>query len=336
MAGLKFRSIATAAVIAAGLAACTVHKQAAPGLTGPSELGTSIVVSVSPDVLAQDGASQSIITITARDSHGQPIRNLSLRADITLNGVISDFGSLSAKSVTTDANGRATIVYTAPAAPAIAVDNGTIVAIEITPLGSDFGNAAPRTASIRLVPPVVVAPPDGFKPSFIFSPATPAEGDRVLFDASASTSNAQNPITSYSWNFGDGRTGSGVSIEHAFSLAGNYTVTLTIGDAFGRTASLPKQLTVAGAARPVALFTFSPNPSQLNQPIHFNASGSTASPGRRIVTYSWDFGDGSQQTTGNAILDHVYTVARTYVVTLIVTDDQGKSSLAVTQSITPQ
>jgi len=96
------------------LAACTVHKQDTPGLTGPSEFSTAIGVAISPDVLTQDGASQAVVTVTARDSNGQALRNLSLRAEIVVEGASTDFGSLSARNVVTDANGRATLTYTAP------------------------------------------------------------------------------------------------------------------------------------------------------------------------------------------------------------------------------
>jgi chitodextrinase len=328
--------LAAVMAIVAGAAACTVHKQESPDLTGPSELGTAITVQVSPDVLAQDGASQSIVTIIARDANGQPIRNLPLRAEITVNGVITDFGSLSARNVVTDANGRASLVYTAPPAPAVSVDNGTMVAIQVVPTGTDFGNAVARLASIRLVPPNVVTPPDNLRPDFVFSPGAPAEGASVLFDASTSASASQNPIASYTWNFGDGDTATGRTVNHTFDNAGNYTVRLTITDSVGRTGSVSKQVSVSGAAKPTADFVFSPNPAQLRQPVHFNASGSTPPAGRRIISYNWDFGDGQQVSVPAALVDHVFQLARTYVVTLTVTDDQGHTSLPKSASITPQ
>ena len=115
MVRLRFTTTAVVLVVA-GAAACTVHKQEAPSITGPSELGTSIVIQVSPDVLAQDGTSQSLVTITARDANGQPKGSLGLRADVVVNGTIVEgtLGTLSARTVTTDANGRATLTYTAP------------------------------------------------------------------------------------------------------------------------------------------------------------------------------------------------------------------------------
>ena len=89
-----------------------------PPLSGPSEFGTSVTITASPDAINQDGGSQSLITITTRDSNGNPLRNVSLRTEIFVNGVHTDFGTLSARSVVTDANGRATLIYTAPGAPA--------------------------------------------------------------------------------------------------------------------------------------------------------------------------------------------------------------------------
>jgi PKD repeat protein len=45
------------------------------------------------------------------------------------------------------------------------------------------------------------------------------------FDASASTGAA--PL-SYSWNFGDGTTGSGVNPSHTYDGSGSFVVTLTV------------------------------------------------------------------------------------------------------------
>lgn len=331
-----------AAIVSAGLltSGCTLKKQQTPSLTGPSELATSVTLAVSPDVLPQDGASQSLVTITARDANGQPIRNLSLHVEIYVDSTIVDFGTLSARNIVTDANGRATLVYTAPPY-AGSVDTGTIVQILVVPAGSDFANATPRSVSIRLVPPGIVIPPDGLNPSFTFSPSTPLEGDSVLFVACSDPNNpcdtSSDPITSFSWSFGDGGNGTGLTATHTYTLARNYVVTLTVSDEYGRSRSISKQITVGAGAKPTASFVFSPTPAPLNQPVHFNASGSTAPAGRRIVTYSWDFGDGVQQSSASATIDHTYTVGnRNYVVTLTVTDDAGKVSLPSTQTITPQ
>ena len=317
-----------AAVVAALTlgSACTMKEQEAPPLSGPSEYATSIAISTAPDVLTQDGASQSLITITARDANSAPIRNLSMRADITVGGVHADFGSLSARNLVTGSDGRASLVYTAPSAPNVSVDNGTIVDIVITPVGTDYANTTSRTASIRLVPPGSVAPPDGLKPNFTFTPSAPVDSQTVLFDASGSTSAAGNPIVSYSWNFGDGGRGSGVTAGHSYTTAGSYVATLTISDAFGRSAQKSANVVVLAGVNPTAAFTSSPNDPVVNQSVNFNASGTRAAPGHTIKSYEWDFGDG---VFGSGITTtHTYGLARSYVVVLTVTDDSGKKGTA--------
>ena len=148
------------------------------------------------------------MTITAHDSNGAPLRNLSLRAEIAVGGVRADFGTISARNLVTDSTGRATLVYTAPTVgTGPAVDTGTIVDILITPVGSDFGNSSARLASIRLVPPGIIVPPDGLQPRFTFTPDSPTDHQLVLFDASTSRSAPNNAIAGYAWDFGDGGTG---------------------------------------------------------------------------------------------------------------------------------
>jgi PKD repeat protein len=318
--------MAAASAALALASACTMKSQEAPPLSGPSEYATSIAIATAPDLLTQDGASQSVITVTARDSNSAPIRNLSLRAQIEVGGVNADFGSLSARNLVTGSDGKATVVYTAPPAPAVAVDNGTVVEIVITPVGTDYNNSASRSASIRLVPPGSVAPPDGLKPSFTFTPSAPVDSQTVLFDASASTSAAGNPIVSYVWSFGDGRGGSGVTVGHAYTTAGSYVATLTIADAYGRTAQKSANVIVVAGLNPTAAFTSSPSDAAVNQPVNFNASGTRAAPGRTIKSYDWDFGDG---VFGSGITtSHSYSLARSYVVVLTVTDDSGKKGTA--------
>src|SRR6478735_5654684 len=215
-------SIAALALVALSVG-CTMNGQETPALTGPSELGKAVSVSVSPDILTQDGGSQSLVTVSAFDSNGKPLRNLSLRSEIFVGGTAADFGTLSARSIVTGTDGRATLVYTAPAAPGgPAVDNGTTVSIAVTPIGTDFANSLPRFATIRLVPPGVVVPPDGLQPVFTFTPGTATDHENVLFDGSSSKSPANNPIVSYAWNFGDGKTGSGSTTSHAYDLGGTY------------------------------------------------------------------------------------------------------------------
>ena len=49
------------------------------------------------------------------------------------------------------------------------------------------------------------------------------------------TSITLGPATSFSWDFGDGNTGSGANVVHSYADPGNYSVTITATTADGRT-----------------------------------------------------------------------------------------------------
>jgi PKD repeat protein len=307
---------------AAALAAsCTLKSAEAPPLTGPSELGTSITINVNPDILPTDGGSQALVTITARDANGQPIRNLSLRTEIFVDGVAADFGTLSARNVVTDTNGRATTIYTAPLVNG-GVDSGTFVQIAATPIGGDANASIPRLVSVRLVPVGVVIPPSGLQPSFTNTPLIARDHENITFDASASQSSNLTPIAEYRWSFGDGGQASGPVVNHAFNAPGNYLVTLTIVDTLGRSASTTRTVAISAGTAPSAEFEVSPLNPRPNQTVIFNANGSTAAAGRTIVRYDWTFGDGA--TDSGVEVSHAFSTPGTYVVVLTVTDDAGR------------
>lgn len=324
---MKVNTTSTILAMCAALAtSCTMKDQDAPPLTGPSEFSTSISVAATPDVLMTDGGSQALVTVTAHDATGTPLRNVSLRAEIRVSGTPTDFGTLSARNVVTDSAGRATLVYTAPLIQG-GLDTGTIVEIGVTPIGTNVANAVTRTTSLRLVPPGVVIAPDGLQPNFTFTPGNPMESQNVFFDGTSSKSPALNPITAYRWDFGDGSSAAGSTADHVYTSPGTHVVKLTISDALNRSALTTKTITVGIAPAPAVLFVFSPTDPQINQAVSFNASGSTPAAGRTIVRYTWDFGDGSPLvTSGVAIASHVYGANRTYTVTLTVTDDIGRTN----------
>jgi microbial collagenase len=63
-----------------------------------------------------------------------------------------------------------------------------------------------------------------------------------------------------------------------------------------------------------------PYAGQVNEMINFDSSGSVDSDGS-IVSYNWDFGDGTTGTGNN--FSHSYANANNYTVTLTVTDNEG-------------
>lgn len=78
------------------------------------------------------------------------------------------------------------------------------------------------------------------------------------------------------------------------------------------------------AAPTVSLFQFSPVTPQVLDVVFFDGSLSTPGSDRTIVKYDWDFGDGTLKS--GIKTTHDYVVSGVYLVTLVVTDDSGKTA----------
>jgi PKD repeat protein len=259
---------------------------------------------------------------------------------VTSVGIV-DVGRLSSKTATTGGDGRATVTYTAPTLPSSGnSDPGYGVTIQAIPSGTDYSAAVPRTVDIRLVPQGIILPvAHAPVPRFTWSPTAPGEGADITFDGSSSIAScspdptAPNDATKctpeggnivlYQWDFGNGRTGNGVQPHTSFDAAGTYVVKLTVANDRGLTNSATNTVSVTAVAKPTASFTYSPANPNINEGIHFDASASTASTGRSIVSYSWNWGDGN---FGSGVqTSHVFTKAQSYTITLTVTDNAGST-----------
>ncbi len=98
--------------------------------------------------------------------------------------------------------------------------------------------------------------------AFTFTPTTPTVGQTVHFDASAST-DPDGTITGYTWDFGDTTSGAGVTTSHTYISTGTFTVTLTVLDNSGNSATAKSNVTVvppslAGAHASLARWKASP------------------------------------------------------------------------------
>jgi len=336
-----FTYIATIAA-ALTLTGCVAHQVEPPPLSGPSDLALSLSVTASPETINQDGASQSRITISAIGPDGKAKASLPVRVDMALSGVAQDFGTLSARSVVTNTDGKAFVVYTAPPSPVGGITGtcygvaGTCVDIVATASESGSGTfvtAAPASGMIRLVPPGVILPPTGTpKAAFAFLPPNGIlVGNSVNFDASTSCAtdpsgacSSTSTLVSYAWNFGDGATGTGVTTTHVFTSSGTFVVTLTVTSDRGVSASTSQTVSVGLPAAPSADFTVSPAAPVAGQNVFFNADISKSTPGHNITQFNWNFGDGA---TGSGItVTHVFEQPATYTIVLSVLDDTGQKS----------
>lgn len=126
-------------------------------------------------------------------------------------------------------------------------------------------------------------------------------------------------IVSRQWDFGDGTTSQEISPRHTFTSTGQFTVTLTLTDDQGLSAS--RSVIIAVTEAPVAVFTADP-PAAESAPAVINFDGSASyDPDGEIVEFRWDFGDGAREFLPE--LSHVYASPGTFRARLTVTDDTG-------------
>lgn len=143
------------------------------------------------------------------------------------------------------------------------------------------------------------------------------------YDASAS-SDPDGTVAGYSWNFGDGQTGTGRTPSHTYGAGGTYQVLLTVTDNLGATAVVTNAVTVtAPNGMPVAAMTVSCTGFVCS----YDGSGSSDQDGT-IGTWAWEFGDG--QTGTGQTTTHTYAAAGNYAVKLVVTDNRGGTGTAST------
>jgi PKD repeat protein len=146
--------------------------------------------------------------------------------------------------------------------------------------------------------------------------------------ASASGSKAgSNPISTYTFAFGDGTTvgpQAVASTTHLYQTGGVYVVTVTVTDSLGLISTATAQETVG---QPKAALTVSPSSGNAPLAVTANASASTDAAGIAITGYSFTFGDGSATVSGTASsATHTYSAIGGHTVTLTVTDSAGATS----------
>ncbi len=169
-------------------------------------------------------------------------------------------------------------------------------------------------------------------------------GEEIQFDASESSDN-DGKIASYSWDFGDGETGTGITIIHRYQNPGDYIVSLSVTDDDGAVGNNDRKLTYItvlhgtvneNSGLPNAIVSVKSSVVVPGSSVDFNGAGSWSwldgSPSTdEITNWEWDFGDG--ETDAGAEVSHVFgstggfdsfSSVGSYSVKLTVTNSDNK------------
>jgi PKD repeat protein len=160
------------------------------------------------------------------------------------------------------------------------------------------------------------------KPTADFSGVNLAcTGDELSFDASG-TSDADGDDLTYSWDFGDGTDAQGgTSVTHTYNAGGVYSVRLTVDDNKGTACSKDLAAMNVSINTPPSAVLNGANVACVGDAVSFDATGSSDADGDGL-TYTWDFGDGSDLQTG-ASITHAYSAGGVYSVRLTANDNKG-------------
>jgi PKD repeat protein len=232
-------------------------------------------------------------------------------------------------------------------------------------------NSDGRTATAELT--IYINPAAQPPRAVINAPNQGQVGRPITFDGSRSTAGGQ--ITGYAWDFGDGTTGSGATVSHAYASAGSYTVSLTVTSSTGQTASATHAIRIEGGQPGGGNLPGGGNPpsggtppSSENPPgggIERPGGGNplfgggqgglqaviSAPPAGRVnqpITFdgsrssasggqiaSYAWNFGDGTTGSGATTSHAYAKAGLYVVSLTVTDSRGQTATASRGVIIP-
>jgi gliding motility-associated-like protein len=123
------------------------------------------------------------------------------------------------------------------------------------------------------------------------------------------------PITSWTWDFGDGNINTTRNPLHTYTNGGNSSVSLIVTDANGCKNTLTKDNFIVKATKPT--INFSVNNSHTCT-LPFSAQFTSTATSTSALSYLWDFGNGATSTSSNPT--YTYNQFGNYNVVLTVKD----------------
>jgi hypothetical protein len=293
---------------------------------GAYEVNAQPVANAGGTYTVTEGGS-IILNASASSDPGQPANTLTYQWDFENDGQYDDATGINPTFSAAGLDGPATIT----------------VGLRVT---DGFGMTSIDTATIKVtaVPPTasVSGPTSGVESQnqpFIFSAHEPSSAD------------AADGFT-YLINWGDGSApqtlpatagnGSGVPLAHQYSTTGNFTVSVTATDSDGATSTIATQAINITPAIPIASVSGpTAGVRYQTQAFTFSATDTAAAEEAAGFTYTINWGDGSAPqnvpaTAGNGTgvtLDHQYSTAGSFTVSVTATANDGTASSLATQNI---
>lgn len=188
----------------------------------------------------------------------------------------------------------------------------SVVATVFNPIADECGSDEDIEFDFNISAPPVVK----------FSSANACFGGNVQFTDQSTSGTRQ--IKTWHWDFGDGTTDVVQNPVHTYAQPGDYLVTLSVTNENGcGGASAPIKIHIS--LPPVASFGYS-SPGCAGQDVTFT-DNSTSVEGD-IVSWQWDFGDGTpvETLTSKNPFNHTYNTPGDYLVKLTVTNSNGCAS----------
>jgi trimeric autotransporter adhesin len=271
-----------------------------------SAAAEAVSVRTTPSSVPQTGGTVQVIA-SVRDSNGSPLTG----AQVVFT---TDNGTLSTGNALTDEQGEARATLT--------------TSRETNVRASVAGKEGTARVTVVNLP----------TSSISVSPPNPAVGAQVTITVTPGSTQNGNPVRNVTVDFGDGDVAnlgaitSATPVQHVYTRAGAYNVTVTTTDTSGQATSNSTIVNVQPAAVAPTL-TASPNPVDAGAAVSFSVAVSNPTnvplTGVRV-----DFGDGSpsvQLGPAGGTAQKIYNSPGTFTATATATDQVGNQYRSSTQ-----